>query len=142
MTSMTFWDFLDKRWPNERGWVTILLAVLIGSLLKMADHDPKLWDVKLFEILIQGCILTGALNMVLAFHFAANHNDEDKTNNTKEAFAAIREVAAQTSPTQPTHDGTESVIVSGEEGEGGVGTIITTTTTTDTNTTIEPQAEK
>lgn len=90
---MNLWEFIHKRWPSERQCVTVLLAVLIGSLLKMADNDPKLWDVELFKILLQGAIMTGALNMVLAFHFAANKGDEEKTQNTRAAFEAITATA-------------------------------------------------
>lgn len=73
-----FWWFMDNKWPTERQWVTLLLAVLIGSLLKMADHDPTLWQVELFKTLLTASVITGALNMVMAFHFAANKSDEVK----------------------------------------------------------------
>ena len=97
---MTFWDFLDRRWPSDRAWVTILLAVLIGSLLKMADHDPTLWRVEIFKSILQAAVITGALNMVLAFHFAANKSDETKAENTGKAFDAIT-AAANASPAVP-----------------------------------------
>lgn len=87
---MTFWDFLSKHWPKERAWIVLLLAILIGSLLKMADNDPSLWKVELFKTLLTAAIITGALNMVLAFHFTANQEDENKTENTREAFKAIQ----------------------------------------------------
>lgn len=90
---MTFWDWLDRRWPSERAWVTILLACLIFGLLKMADHDPKLWQVELFKTLLTAAVITGALNMVLAFHFTANKGDEKKTENTRAAFEAITATA-------------------------------------------------
>ena len=90
---MTFWQFLDRRWPSERTQVVLMLAVLIGSLLKMVDHNPELWNVELFKTLLTASIITGALNMVLAFHFAANKSDEDKTRNTARAFDAIEATA-------------------------------------------------
>lgn len=90
---MTFWQFLDRRWPSDRAWVVILLAVLIGSLLKMADHNPELWKVELFKTLLTAATITGALNMVLAFYFTANKGDEAKTENTRVAFEAIKETA-------------------------------------------------
>lgn len=95
---MTFWQFLDKRcsrikWPSERQWVTVGLFVLTGSMLKMAEVNPKLWDVKLFEIILQAIILTGIVNMVLAFHFSANKADESKVENTAKAFEAITATA-------------------------------------------------
>jgi hypothetical protein len=86
-------DWMDRHWPTERGWVTILLAVLIGSLLKMADHNPQLWNVEVFKVIIQAAILTGALNMVLAFHFAANKGDETRGQNTGKLAEAIRSMA-------------------------------------------------
>ena len=92
---MTFWEFIDRRWPSERTWVTILLAILIGTLLKMVDHNPELWNVELFKTLLTASIITGALNMVLAFHFAANKSDEDRTKNTGKAFDAIQATAMQ-----------------------------------------------
>lgn len=96
---MTFWDFLDRRWPTERGWVTMLLAALIASLLKMADHNPELWKVELFKTLLTAAVITGALNMVLAFHFTANKSDETKSQNTgklADAFRSVAENAAST----------------------------------------------
>lgn len=96
---MTFWTFLDRclerlpGWPSERASVTLLLALLIGSMLKMAEANPGLWDVEVYKVIIQAAVLTGALNMVLAFHFAANKNDEEKTSNTAKAFEAITETA-------------------------------------------------
>lgn len=90
---MTFWDYLDRSRLTERAWVTILLAVLIGSLLKMADHNPGLWQIELFKTLLTASVITGALNMVLAFHFTANKSDETKTQNTSDAFKTMRTIA-------------------------------------------------
>lgn len=90
---MTFWDWLDRRWPSERAWVTIALALLIAGLLQMAADNPGLWRVELFKTLLTASVVTGALNMVLAFHFAANKADEAKTANTARAFAAIEAAA-------------------------------------------------
>lgn len=93
---MTLWDFLDRRWPSERAWVTIALVALIWGLLQMAADNPGLWDVELFKTLLTASVVTGALNMVLAFHFTANKADEQKTENTARAFEAIT-AAAQAS---------------------------------------------
>lgn len=90
---MSFWDWLDKRWPNERSFVTILLAVLTAGLLQMAHERPELWDVEVFKVIVQAVVLTGVLNMVLAFHFAANKGDEAKSENTAKAFEAITATA-------------------------------------------------
>jgi hypothetical protein len=90
---VTFWDWLDKRWPNERGWVIILLAWLIAGLLSMAKQNPELWQVELFKTLLTATVITGALNMILAFFFAANKNDETKSENTRAAFDAITATA-------------------------------------------------
>jgi hypothetical protein len=73
--------------------VTILLAILIGVLLGMAKSNPALWDVEVYKVVLQATVLTGALNMVLAFHFAANKSDESKTENTAKAFDAITAAA-------------------------------------------------
>lgn len=96
---MTLWDFLDKRWPNERSFVTILLALLIAGLLQMAHDRPALWDVEVFKVIIQAVVLTGALNMLMAFHFAANKSDETKSDNTAKAFEAITATAQATTST-------------------------------------------
>lgn len=99
---MNLWQFLDRAlgrlpgWPTERQWVTMALVVTLWIMLQMAVDNPSLWDVKLFEILIQGFALTGMLNMILAFHFAANKGDEDKTKNTAAAFRAIEAAANAT----------------------------------------------
>ncbi len=98
MKTKPFW------WPDERQWVTIGLFGLTGVLLQMATDRPSLWDVKLFEVLIQAVVMTGLLNMVLSFHFAANKaaNDMDhkRAENTAAAFRAI-EAAAGTPTDAP-----------------------------------------
>lgn len=102
---MTFWQFLDRTldrmpgWPTERQWVTAALVATMWALLQMAVDNPKLWDVKLFEILLQGIFLTGFLSMVLAFFFSANKGDEerakadrqkaDNTGKLADAFTAV-----------------------------------------------------
>lgn len=90
---MNFWEWLDRRWPGERAWIVVLLAILIGSLLKMADNNPQLWEVELFKTLLTATIITGALNMVLPFHFSANKTDEQKTANTGKLADAITATA-------------------------------------------------
>lgn len=90
---MTFWDWLDRRWPTERGWVTLALFALISGLLLMALDNPALWDVEVFKVIIQAVVLTGFLNMLLAFYFAANKADEAKVENTNAAFRAIEATA-------------------------------------------------
>lgn len=96
---MTAWDFLDRLfdrlpgWPTERQWVTAALVVTLWVMFQMAVDNPKLWDIKLFEILIQGFALTGMLNMILAFHFAANKSDETKADNTGKFADAMKEQA-------------------------------------------------
>ena len=49
-------------WPDERQWVTIALFSISGGLLLMAREDPHLWNVKLFEVVLQALVLTGLLN--------------------------------------------------------------------------------
>ena len=93
---MNAWEWLYRigpGWPTERQWVTIMTYVLGASLLKMAETYPSLWDVKLFEVILQAVILQGLLNMVLAFHFSANKSDEVKVENTGKGFDAIKAVA-------------------------------------------------
>ncbi|QNQ08278.1 hypothetical protein [Sphingomonas alpina] len=96
---MTLWTFLDScldrlpGWPSERQWVTIGAFALAALLLGMAAHNPALWEVEVFKVIIQAVTLTGLLNMIFAFHFAANKGDEDKTRNTAAAFAAITATA-------------------------------------------------
>lgn len=76
-------------WPSERQWVTIGMFGLVLFMLQMAKTNPALWDVEVFKVIIQAVALTGLLNMILAFHFAANKSDEAKTENTSKAFDAI-----------------------------------------------------
>jgi hypothetical protein len=95
---MTFWQMLD-RWDqrraklSERQWVTIAVIVLLFYLLRMAQHDKSLWDVEVFKVIIQAVALTGVLNMILAFHFAANKGDDIKAENTGKAFDALHATA-------------------------------------------------
>ena len=104
---MTFWQFADRTldrlpgWPTERQWVIVGIATLIGSLLKMAEVRPDLWDVEVFKVIIQAAVLTGALNMILAFYFAANKADEVKSDNTARAFEAITATANASAGADP-----------------------------------------
>lgn len=83
---------------NERQAYTVGLFAAAGLMLLMAWDNPKLWDVKLFEVILQGVILTGILNMAGAFHFTANKHAEQASENTGEAFRAIQAAAAGTPP--------------------------------------------
>jgi hypothetical protein len=91
---VTVWDFLDKRWPRERTFVTVLLYGLIIGLLQMAADNPGLWKEEVFKVILQALALTGFLNMLMAFHFSANKSDEVKANNTTLALQAINTAQA------------------------------------------------
>lgn len=88
------------RWPQvgERQWVTIGVFGLTLVLLGMAALRPLLWEVEVFKVIIQAVVLTGLLNMVLAFHFASNKGSETARENTGKAFEAIT-AAAQSGST-------------------------------------------
>lgn len=79
------------RFPQigERQWVTIGTFGFAGLLLGMATDNPALWEVEVFKVIIQAVVLTGLLNMVLAFHFASNKGSETARENTGKAFDAI-----------------------------------------------------
>ena len=81
---------------TERQWFTVGMFALTGAMLAMAWDNPQLWEVKLFELVLQAIVITGLLNMAGAFHFAANQNNEQATENTGKAFDAIRAAAAAT----------------------------------------------
>ena len=78
---------------GERQWVTTGLFAFAAGMMLMAWDDPKLWETKLFEVILQAIVLTGLLNMILAFHFSANKSDETKSANTGKAFDAIKAAA-------------------------------------------------
>lgn len=107
---MNFWKFLDRTldrfpgWPTERQWVTMALIATLWIMLQMSVDNPKLWDVKLFEVIIQGIALTGLLNMILAFHFSANKGDEAKVENTGKMADAMKAVAESAQPIAPSPD--------------------------------------
>lgn len=101
---MTFWEWLDRRWPTERGWVTITTYALAGSMLKMAEVHQQLWNVELFKTLLTLVIGTAIVNMILAYHFTANKSDEAKSENTGKAFDAIK-ATAQASADGATDEG-------------------------------------
>lgn len=83
---------------NERQGVTLGLFAFALVLLFMARENPKLWDVKLFEVIFQAIVLTGLLNMVAAFHFASNKGSEVARENTGKAFEAITAAATGEAP--------------------------------------------
>ena len=94
-------------WPNERQAVTLGLFFLAVMMLVMAYNQPALWDVKLFEIILQAVVLTGLLNLVGGFHFSANKLDETKALNTRAAFDTMRAIAEQDPARSPTPDNPE-----------------------------------
>lgn len=99
---------------NERQAVTGGMFVLTVLLLAMAWHDPALWNVKLFEVILQAVVLTGLLNMVGAFHFAANKGGETARQNTSLAFKAITATANATNSTGGAVAGAETATESAE----------------------------
>lgn len=143
---MTFWDLIDavaarrqRRWelrqlgkaqriaagltwaqryrgPTERQGVTIGMFMLTLLMLAMVRENPRLWDVKLFEVVFQAVVLTGLLNMILAFHFAANKSDETKADNTAKAFDAMKSVADAHAPA-PVAAEDEAVVPTGAPGD-------------------------
>lgn len=89
--------------PNigERQWVTIGLFAFASLLLLMAWGNPALWEVEVFKVIVQAVVLTGMLNMVLAFHFASNKGSETARENTGAAFRAIEAAATGQPPSIP-----------------------------------------
>ncbi|MGV0964184.1 MAG: hypothetical protein ACOYBT_09870 [Polynucleobacter sp.] len=83
-------------WPSERQGVTIGIFALIVLLLVMAMIEPRLWALDPYKTVLQAVVITGLLNMILAFHFAANKSDEQRTVNTAKAFEAITATANAT----------------------------------------------
>jgi hypothetical protein len=79
----------------------MLTTFLMGFvMLRMAVTNPELWTVELFKTLITVVIVTGCVNMILAFYFTANKADEQraiveekKVDNTAKAFDAITATA-------------------------------------------------
>ncbi len=101
---------------NERQWVTMGTFAFSTLLLVMAWNDHRLWEVKLFEVITQAVVLTGLLNLVLAFHFSANKGDEAKSANTGAAFRAIEATATGHAPsTGPTGSHDDPLHVAGAD---------------------------
>ena len=99
-------------WPSER---QVVMGTTFGMgfmMLLMGRYDPALWNVELFKTLITVVIVTGCVNMILAFHFSANKTDEDRTKNTGKAFDAITATAQATGTTDNTTD--SSIIREGD----------------------------
>ncbi len=86
-------------WPSERQVVMGTTFAMGFMMIIMGKQDPALWNVELFKTLITVVIVTGCVNMILAFHFAANKGDEDKTTNTGKAFDAITATAQASNTT-------------------------------------------
>lgn len=100
------------KWPQigERQWVTIGTFAFAVLLLAMAWLNPALWEVEVFKVIIQAVVLTGLLNMVLAFHFASNKGSETARENTGLAFQAITATANANGPPQAAVDEAAQVV--------------------------------
>lgn len=85
---------------GERQWVTIGIFGLAILLLGMAWRNPALWEVEVFKVIVQAVVLTGLLNMVLAFHFSSNKGDGQARENTAAAFRAIEATATGQPPSR------------------------------------------
>jgi len=95
---VTFWEFLHRLgpgWPTERQWVTIWIVLL--SLLMMVGGymRPALWEIDIYKTILQAVVITGLLNMVLAFHFSANQGQHQSSENTRDALRLAREAQAR-----------------------------------------------
>lgn len=112
--SINMWkDFIDRLpgWPGERQVVMGTTFLMGFVMLFMANYDPTLWNVELFKTLITVIIVTGCVNMILAFHFSANKGDETKAENTGKAFDAITATAQSTT----TNNDDPSIIKEGDD---------------------------
>lgn len=100
---MTFLEFIDKQiarlpgWPSEKQLVMLTTFGMGFMMIIMARNDPSLWNVELFKTLITVVVVTGCINMILAFYFTANRADEQKSENTGKAFDAIKAAQEATS---------------------------------------------
>ena len=101
-------------WPSERQVVMGTTFAMGFMMIIMGRDDPSLWNVELFKTLITVVIVTGCVNMILAFHFSANKGDEDKVSNTGKAFEAITATANANNSTDTTM-GDPSVIREGDQ---------------------------
>lgn len=106
---------IERPFFSERHAVTTATFALAVGMLLMAREDPTLWDVELFKTLLTAIVITGILNMVLSFHYAANKGDEDKTANTGAAFRAIEATATGVPPEQPKEGPQEVKVVNTKE---------------------------
>lgn len=105
---MNFWEFLYRLgpgWPSERQWATIMTILLSVGMLVMTIDREELWKEELFKTLITVVLVSGFVNMILSFHFSANHSDDKKAENTGKAFEAISKLAEGPTgePEDPVH---------------------------------------
>jgi hypothetical protein len=111
---MNFWQFLNRcldrlpGWPTEKQLVMLTTFGMGFMMIIMARNDASLWNIELFKTLITVVIVTGCINMVLAFYFTANKNDEDRTatdavraDNTGKALDIATASVAANSPVNP-----------------------------------------
>jgi hypothetical protein len=87
--------------PTERQAVTLGLFALTVFMLGMSHYQPSLWKIDTYKSVLQALVITGLLNMVGAFHFAANKSDETKSENTRAAFDAITATATANTTATP-----------------------------------------
>jgi hypothetical protein len=88
-------DLLDRLpgWPSERFMIILMTWGLGCGMLWMAKENPELWAQELYKTILTVVVVTGFVNMILAFYFAANKSDEQKAANTADAFKAFRDQA-------------------------------------------------
>lgn len=101
-------------WPSERQTVMGTTFAMGFMMLLMGQHDPSLWNVELFKTLITVVIVTGCVNMILAFHFSANKSDEKRMENTGKAFDALKASADATNSASGASEDDSDVIRAGD----------------------------
>jgi hypothetical protein len=93
MERKTWADVAYSLIPSERQAVTVGLFGFAVYLIQAGVTNPNLWNAEFYKFITAAVIVTGLVNMLLAFHFSANLSDDQKTANSGMAFEAIKSMA-------------------------------------------------
>jgi len=98
---MTFWDFIDRRTPDARGWIGLGSYLLVAVLLLMIWEDRTLLRDDFFKVIATAIILTGWNGGPLSWAYSATKSGGELADRN----ATLVEEQARSSPPIADDDG-------------------------------------
>lgn len=103
--------------PNERQLVSGTTVAFAVFLILLGKTDHALWNNEFYKLIVQAVVVTGFVNMILAYHFSAKHGDETKDANTSKALDLAKVADPVTKPDIQLQPGETATVSAGTSNE-------------------------